>query len=240
VKQDIELYEVHPEEYLKIQSKRPDYRDSIQKTVELAVTYGKEKKKIAIVDFCGGIGQVTGKIAQKVPVARAHIIDINEDFLKIARSLQIKVDQLETTCSDIREVNLKKEYDLVLSVFAYHHVPDVDKTLYLSKVRDALKNDGQLVLTEIYLPDEKTTLSYYEKLLREIPEKNELLEKFLKQTAMSKDFEFKVSKEFAAKQLADLGFKEVESVKIWPLDNSFPADIGTFVQVFALSQQIDV
>lgn len=89
-----------------------------------------------------------------------------------------------------------------------------------------------MILTEIYLPNQNLTTQYYKKLLDEIPTKNPLLENFLTETANSTDFEFKVSKEFAAKQLQLLGFKEIESVKIWPLDKTFDDSIGTFVQVF--------
>ena len=229
---DIKLYTKNPDKYSEIQNLRPDYRIAIEKTVALATKYLKDRNKISVADFCGGIGNVTRKIADSIPIAKATIIDINKEFLNIAESSSIKSEKLETIHSDILEVKLEKEFDLILSVFAYHHVTDDKKEKYLKIAMDGLRNNGFLVLTEIYVPNQDLTVQYYKKLLNEIPTKNQLLEKFLMETANSTDFEFKVSKKFADEQLKDLGFKEVESVKIWPLDKTFSGDIGTFVQVF--------
>lgn len=54
-----------------------------------------------MVDFCGGISNVTRKIAEHLPVSNATIIDIDEEFLNIAQSSGIKTKKLETVHSDI-------------------------------------------------------------------------------------------------------------------------------------------
>ena len=169
---------------------------------------------------------------QRERVSKAVIVDINSEFLNIAKHSDIRAEKLETIHSDILKVKLEAEYDLILSVFAYHHVPDNEKLNYLKIALNAMKKDGILILTEIYLPDREITKKYYAKLLNEIPVKNQSLQDFLTETANSKDFEYKVSKEFADKQLQSLGFREIESIKIWPLDKTFDDTIGTFVQIF--------
>jgi len=229
---DIHLYNLHPEKYSELQNLRPDYKSAIDVTVSLAIKHLKNRNEISVADFCGGIGNVTKKIAENMPVSKASIIDINKEFLNIAELSGIKVKELETINSDILNVKLKKDFDLILSVFSYHHVTDDKKEKYLEIALNGLREDGFLILTEIYLPDQDITKQYYRKLLDEIPTKNSLLENFLTETANSTSFEYKVSKEFAARQLEMLGFKEIESVKIWPLDNTFDENIGTFVQVF--------
>lgn len=229
---DIGIYTENPEKYMELQNMRPDYRVAIEQTISLVQKYLDGKGPITLVDFCGGIGNVTRKVSESLPVAQATIVDINGEFLKIAQSSGIKAEQLETIHSDVLETHLGKESDLVLSVFAYHHLPDDKKEKYLKIALENLKEGGILVLTEIYIPNKELTKEYYKKLLRKIPSKNPFLEKFLTETAESADFEFKVSKEFADKQLKSVGFQELESVKIWPLDGDFSEDIGTFVQVF--------
>ena len=229
---DIDLYSSHPEKYNEIQDFRLDYRGAIEATVNLSTKYLVRREKANLVDFCGGVGNVTKKIAQQVSVGKATIIDINEELLKIAQDSNIEADVVDTVHSDILKVELQKEFDLVLSVFAYHHVPDNEKKKYLEIALSGMKDDAIFVLTEIYLPNREITLQYYKKLLNEIPNKSQLLESFINETANSTDFEFKVTQEFARNQLNELGFKIVESVKIWPLDNTFEESVGTFVQVF--------
>lgn len=229
---DIGIYTENPEKYMELQNMRPDYRVAITKTVSLIQKHLKGKGSIKLIDFCGGIGSVTKKVSETLPVSQATIVDINGAFLQIAQSSDIKAGKLETIQSDILEARLGKESDLILSIFAYHHLPDDKKEKYLRIALESLKEGGILVLTEIYIPNKELTRKYYKKLLKEIPIKNPVLEKFLTETAESTDFEFKVSKEFADKQLRSVGFQELESTKIWPLDGDFPEDIGTFVQIF--------
>ncbi|HZJ40935.1 MAG TPA: class I SAM-dependent methyltransferase, partial [Candidatus Saccharimonadales bacterium] len=158
---DISLYNTHPNKYNDIQNLRPDYKKAIETTVELAIKYMDGKNAVSIADFCGGTGAITKKIADIINIDKAKIIDINQDFLNIAQKADIKVKKLEASCSDILDIKLDKEYDLILSVFAYHHVPDDKKEKYLKQVLDGLKKNGILVLTEIYLPNKEITLEYY-------------------------------------------------------------------------------
>jgi len=96
-----------------------------------------------------------------------------------------------------------------------------------------LRKGGILLLGEIYSPDRETTLKYYDNLLNAIPVRVQTseLKQFLRQTAESDDFEYKVSKQFAHDQLNAAGFKLQISQKIWPdtID-----DVGTYVEVWKL------
>jgi ubiquinone/menaquinone biosynthesis C-methylase UbiE len=110
-----------------------------------------------------------------------------------------------------------------------------EKADYIEKAKDVLKKDGIILLGEIYVPDKEVTLEYYRQLYNEIPKKSAELERFLMQTANSGRFEYKVTKEFADKQLIEAGFELVESKKIWPTDDRFGTNVGTFVEVWKLS-----
>lgn len=228
---DIDLYQNSTEHYEKLQNMRPDYRGAQKVFIELALKYLGDKKDIVLADFCCGIGNNTKQVADNLSVKEATLIDTNEEFLKIATNSGIKT-KINTVESDILKAPLAPENDVVISMFAYHHVPDSEKEKYIEKVQDALKDEGILLLGEIYTPDRETTLKYYKYLLSKIPEKTPELENFLTQTAQSEEYEYKVSRKFAHGQLRKKGFELSESRKIWPLDATFTEDVGTFVEVW--------
>lgn len=231
----IDLYEQSVHKYEEFQEKRPDYVNARKVFLDLALTYvNNDKNLIFTADFCCGTGNNTKLLSQKLLIEKATLIDVNEKFLDIARNSGIRAQQINLIPSDILKVRLKQEHDLVISMFAYHHVPDSDKVKYIKIVKDALKVGGILLLGEIYSPDKETTLAYYEHLIESIPEnvKTAELVNFLKQTATSEDFEYKVSREFTHNQLIDAGFELLNSVKIWPKDSKFADDVGTFVEIW--------
>jgi ubiquinone/menaquinone biosynthesis C-methylase UbiE len=227
---DVGLYVSDADAYNQIQASRPDYSKAIEQVVKFAKMHLPPNAVVA--DFCCGTGSVTKLITEaKAGVRKAILIDTNEEFLKIAKSSGIKSLELETKLGNILDVSLKNEADLVLSIFAYHHVPDNAKQRFIEQVKSTIKPEGILILGEIYSPNREATISYYNNVFSAVPQSQQSikLRKFLEETARSEEFEFKVSKSFADKQFAENGFSEIESVKIWPNDNS---DIGTFVQVF--------
>lgn len=234
---DIDLYEQSADKYEELQEKRPDYVYARKAFLDLASIH--LKGELVTADFCCGTGNNTHLISQKFPIKKATLIDINKQFLDIAAKSDIHAVEIVPVQSDILKVDLKAEHDLVISMFAYHHVPNQDKQKYVEVVKDALKSGGILLLGEIFSPDKETTLAYYEHLLEAIPPniRTPELEKFLRQTADSDDFEYKVSREFAHNQLTAAGFELLDSIKIWPMDKIFTPDVGTFVEAWKYEEK---
>ncbi len=239
---DIDLYSSNPAHYEDIQMLRPDYASAKAALLDLALTHlgsrkGKEKKGIVLADFCCGTGLNTKMLADRLPVARAVLIDHNAQFIGMAMASQIAAE-IEPVVGDILEADLSCRADAVLSMFAYHHVEDGQKMKYLKQVKKALMPGGLLFLGEIYLADKQMTRAYYQKLYAAIPEKSEELQHFLSQTTESDAYEYKVTKAFADAQLHEAGFELVESRKIWPVraggptDDAFGTDAGTYVEVW--------
>lgn len=230
----IDLYEQTADKYEELQEKRPDYVNARKAFLNLVTTHFKNKEPLMIADFCCGTGNNSLLVSQELEVKKVTLIDINKQFLDIALKSGIQASEVVPVQSDILKVDLKDKHDLVISMFAYHHVPDQNKQKYIEIAKDALKVGGILLLGEIYSPDKQTTLAYYEHLLQVIPEKIRTpeLDKFLRQTAESDDFEYKVSQKFAHDQLIAAGFKLIDSVKIWPVDKRFASGVGTFVEVW--------
>ena len=233
---DIDLYQKSPDHYDSLQNKRPDYVGANVSFLKLALKYLKEKKDVVIADFCCGVGKNSKQLAENLSVKSAILVDINGEFLRIAKESGIKAELIVEESDILKAKFPPHKADVVISMFAYHHVEDKDKILYIRKAKDALKSGGLFVLGEIYSPDSDTTLSYYKHLILSIPQidRSKELENFLMQTAQSDDFEFKVPKNFADKQLTESGFELLESDKIWPKDKTFAPDIGTFVEVWQL------
>src|SRR3989338_10283799 len=92
---DIEVYSQH-ENYMKFQKCRPDYIKAIDKSLELAKKYTKEKSDLVLADFCCGTGSNTKDFANLVGgLKKSILIDINAGFLEIAKSSGIKSREIQ-------------------------------------------------------------------------------------------------------------------------------------------------
>jgi ubiquinone/menaquinone biosynthesis C-methylase UbiE len=228
---DIDAYVQH-KNYMSFQHKRPDYTEAITLSLNLAKKNIKNKD-VVVGDFCCGTGDNTKKFAhQQHGLQKAILIDINKGFLEIAKSSSIKAKELVILHDNILNVTFEKECDIVFSIFAYHHIQDKNKIDYVNQIKKCLKKGGILILTEIFFDNKKQCLEYYDDLYESIPINCRVqgLKEFLKQTAESNDFEFKVSKKFSDSQFKENGFKLMEEIKVWPKNNN--SHLGTFVQVY--------
>ena len=229
----IDLYQQSANHYDELQAKRPDYVSARKAFIDLATHFLTGKTDISVADFCCGTGNNTELLAERIAIRKATLIDINAEFLALAEKSELKkkVGELVTIQSDILHAPVQALNDIVISMFAYHHVLDDQKANYIEVAKSALKKGGILLLGEIYSPLRETTLKYYDDLLNAIDPRVRTpeLQTFLRQTAESDDFEYKVSKQFAHDQLNKAGFKLQISQKIWPdtLD-----DVGTYVEVW--------
>ena len=232
-KLDVDIYKQYPELYDVFNSKRVDYTSAIKSFIEFTKKYFSTRISIVLTDFCCWTWKNTKIISELISIKKAILIDINRDFLDIAKNTPIKAE-VEIIHSDIISADICERWDLVLSLFAYHHVSDSQKEAYLHQAKKALKNWGYLLLWELYSPNKETTIKYYDMVLDSIPSKNHTpeLKDFLYQTARSENVEFKVSREFAHTQLKDLWFVLIEAQKCRPNDDSILwKDVGIFIEM---------
>src|SRR4051794_13419440 len=111
----IDLYDSSPDSYDALQHKRPDYVGAQQAFVDLATKYLKGKNDISVVDFCCGVGKDARLLSEHVSVGRAVLIDVNAEFLKLAKKQGIKATKLETIESDILRAHISADNDVVIS-----------------------------------------------------------------------------------------------------------------------------
>ena len=216
--------------YLPLQMKRPDYTTALQTVLHFATADLSMKKAVVVTDVCCGVGNVTKLFSEQVPVSKAILVDINENFLVQAKKT-LSVPELIILHDDVLKASFFHEADIVFSIFAYHHILDEKKPLFVEKLRSALKSDGRLILAEIYFDNKESEKQYYENLYKTVPdtEKSFALKEFLDQTAHSVDFEHKVSKSFTEELFLSKNLKKVDEQKIWPATNG---DNGMYVQVY--------
>jgi len=229
---DIDLYTQSPDQYDLLQELRPDYIEAIEACLTLASQYSRNGD-IRLLDLCCGTGANSLKLSKMHPLTKVELVDINGEFLNMAASSGIVTQELSIVKEDVRHYRPIKEYNLVLSIFAYHHLPDRDKGAYIDRIAGALRQDGIVLLAEIFFRDKASEKSYYEHLIQAIPndKRSHELTKFLEQTANSDDFEFKVPKSFADIQFRQRNFRLIEERKIWPQTKD---ENGTYVQVYSL------
>lgn len=235
---DIDVYDESTDTYELLQNKRPDYTGAQRIFLNLTKKYLGNKKDLIIADFCCGTGNNTLLVSKILSINTSTLIDVNQKFLDIAKKSNIKSRELDLICSDILKVDLHQEYDAIISMFSYHHVPNKDKNKYIEIVKKSLGTEGILLLGEIYSPDKETTLKYYNFLLNSISEqiRTPELERFLDQTAKSDDFEYKVSRQFTHNLLISAGFTLLEGSKVWPHESPFDSDVGTFVEIWKITK----
>jgi ubiquinone/menaquinone biosynthesis C-methylase UbiE len=108
-----------------------------------------------LLDLGAGDGIVTSEVMRRQPVASATLTDFSQPFLDKARerfadsSLDVHLvagDFRETDWHD--QVTARGPFDVVVSRFAIHHIPDEMKIALYTKVLEWLKPGGMFVQIE--------------------------------------------------------------------------------------------
>ena len=75
----IDLYHTSTDSYDKLQAKRPDYVSARKAFIDLATHFLTGKTDIRVADFYCGTGNNTELLAQRIPLQKATLIDINAE-----------------------------------------------------------------------------------------------------------------------------------------------------------------
>lgn len=98
-----------------------------------------------VMDFGAGTGLITTQVANKV--GKVTCVDVSQamlDKLASKAELQGKVDIL---CQNILEQPIGKEFDLIVSAMAMHHVEDTDKMV--ARFAEHLKPGARVALADL-------------------------------------------------------------------------------------------
>ncbi len=235
-KPDVALFGEEANKYQSFAEARPDYQAYLRifdsTFIEVSRQMGDYRPDV--VEFCAGPGHITKRLSDHVPLGRATLIDVNPTFLDLARGLRINASSIDYVVGDVIEAPLEREYDMVVSSFAYHHMPPDKKLDYVRKAERVLRSTGFIFLAEIFLPNKKAEEQFYGLVAQRTPETQKTPEYlgFLQDLVASTRCEFKVSKRTAEHHFMKYGFEKAQEKKIWPTDNAMPADQGMFVQIY--------
>lgn len=97
-----------------------------------------------ILDIGCGDGKITAEIAKRAPNGLVLGIDNSENMIKFARSEYQHQLNLNFYLRDAQLFNFKNSFDLVISSFCLHWVPDKEKAFQV--IYDTLKKDGVAIL----------------------------------------------------------------------------------------------
>ncbi|QIL70092.1 class I SAM-dependent methyltransferase [Diaphorobacter sp. HDW4B] len=130
-----------------------DLKDAIPagfRTIEYFSTYKvKLAKRFApekihrILDFGCGVGQCSQYLAQSFSNAELVGFDVSDDSLDVARE---RIPQAHFTSAWDQAV--EEKYDLIFTSNVFHHIDASEHALWLSRLKDALRPGGKIIIFE--------------------------------------------------------------------------------------------
>lgn len=126
-------------------------RDAYQKPEKVLAFFGDISGR-KIMDIGAGSGYFSVKLAKKGALVIAA--DVNDEFQAIIKERidTEKLENLTTRKIPYDSPGLEdKEVDMVLMVNTYHHIEN--RPEYFAKVKDGLKNKGELVIIDFFDAD---------------------------------------------------------------------------------------
>jgi predicted TPR repeat methyltransferase len=102
-----------------------------------------------VMDFGAGTGLVTGHLASRV--SRVTAVDVSEAMLAKLASKQELQGKVEVVCQDILERPIGRQFDLIVSAMAMHHVEDT--AMLLKRFAEHLEPGGVVALADLDAED---------------------------------------------------------------------------------------
>ncbi len=129
------------------------------------------KKNIRVLDLGCGDGIVTRNILDVDNSISATLVDASADMLEKARE-RLKgfenMDFIKASFQEIMDSGLpEKEYDIVVSSMAIHHLTMDEKRSFFKAINAHLRQDGHFINIDVVLPPSEALDGWYMKLWEE-------------------------------------------------------------------------
>ena len=98
-----------------------------------------------VMDFGAGTGLITAQVAGKV--GRVTCVDVSQAMLEKLASKEELQGKVDILCQNILEQPIGKEFDLIVSAMAMHHVEDTDKMV--QRFAEHLKPGARVALADL-------------------------------------------------------------------------------------------
>jgi putative AdoMet-dependent methyltransferase len=98
-----------------------------------------------VMDFGAGTGLITAHVADKV--GRVTAVDVSQAMLEKLASKEELKGKVDIICQNILEQPIGKEFDLIVSAMAMHHVENTDKMV--ARFAEHLKPGARAALADL-------------------------------------------------------------------------------------------
>ncbi len=117
---------------------------------------------IDVIDLGCGTGTIARSVKNTFPKARITCLDIADNMLQMAQFKLSDAPDTEYINDDFYRFSFDKQYDVVVSSLALHHLvtPD-DKSDFYKKIYSGLKSGGMLVNADSVLASTETLQNMY-------------------------------------------------------------------------------
>lgn len=174
---------------------------------------------LKILDIGCGTGTFAKKLKEQFPYAKITCLDFAPNMIEVAKTkLSNYKDDIDFLVGDFNNLNIKKEYDVIVSSFALHHIQSDSEKLKLYKnIYEALNKNGVFLTADIVLGVNNYIKNLYEKKWEEhifkqtiknrseVRLENKLLERYQADDNPSELFDH-------LKWLEHSGFNQVETI----------------------------
>ena len=127
-----------------IRASIPFYDASFDLLVDVLVQSGQRPARI--LDLGVGTGNLAARLLVAFPEANLTGVDLNPEFLRAAeKRLEPHLRQVRLVEADVDQFDFESNYDLVVSAFMFHHVPDDVKQRSYANAFSCLTEGGCFV-----------------------------------------------------------------------------------------------
>ena len=127
-----------------IRASIPFYDASFDLLVDVLVQSGQRPARI--LDLGVGTGNLAARLLVAFPEANLTGVDLNPEFLRAAeKRLEPHLRQVRLVKGDVEQFDFGSNYDLVVSAFMFHHVPDDVKRRSYANALSCLNEGGYFV-----------------------------------------------------------------------------------------------
>jgi 2-polyprenyl-3-methyl-5-hydroxy-6-metoxy-1,4-benzoquinol methylase len=105
----------------------------------------KLEKAMQVMDFGAGTGLITAQIVPHVQQVTA--VDVSPAMLEQLLAKHELKGKVETLCQDITRKPLGRQFDVIVSAMAMHHIQDTDHMV--QSLAEHLKPGGQVALADL-------------------------------------------------------------------------------------------
>ncbi len=165
-----------------------------------------------ILDLGIGTGNLAHMLLETFPDAHLTGIDMLQDFLDIAgRRLSEHEDRVSLARVDLSDFDFSLPYDLVVTSFTFHHIPDEAKRTAYARIFSCLSSGGCLMNADFV----GSASLFYGKIfdalrISYMRDRNLSEEQIRKQYVEHRKLEIPAPMEAQLAWLRDLGFRDVE------------------------------